>query len=151
MNFQISYSESYDDICAVHDALYEYNLTKTGNERKNVAAKKVDSAGAYIVRGDDNNIYGGVVWHWLDDDSKTVFVDYMYLDEALRGSGKGKELFAVMEKLLKEAGAVAIKVTTNTFQAPGFYTVVGYRQIGATAAPQPNVPDNVHYLYIKEL
>ena len=151
MNYKIVYTEAYEDICTVHDALYEYNLMHTGLERSAVMAKKCKNSGAYIVRGDDGKIYGGVVWHHLEEDFQTVFVDYMYVDDALRGSGKGKELFAVMEKHVKENGVKTVQVTTNSFQAPGFYTAIGYKQFDAQAAPQPKVPDNVHYYYSKDL
>lgn len=152
MNFQIVYTEDYSDICAVHDPLYEFNLTKTGKARQEgVFAKKFDSSSAYVVRGDDGKVYGGVVWHLTENDDQTASVDYMYLDAALRGSGKGKELFATMEKHLKAAGVKVVTVTTNSFQAPWFYPAIGYIEVGAKPEPLPNVPDNLHFSYRKEL
>ena len=151
MEFKIEFTKAAADISAVHDALYEYNLTKTGNERVEVQAKISETTCALVVRGSDDAVYGGVVWDYKQDSADTVFVNYMYLSEVLRGTGKGRELFEAMEKRVKSGGIKYVTVTTNTFQAPWFYTALGYKETGAKAAPLPNVPDNMHYSYCKEL
>ena len=151
MKFEIVLSKAPEDISAVHDALYEYNLSQTGHQRVAVTAKLLETTEAFIVRGDDGNTYGGVVWHQLPDKENEIFVDYLFLSDVLRGSGKGRELIEAMEKYVKSCGIKTVKVTTNSFQAPKFYPAVGYKEIGSVAAPCPLVPDNLHFTYCKEL
>ena len=91
MNCKIEYTTSYSSIELVHDNLYLYNTKQTGRQfDTSVKAKKEAHAGALILRGaEDNNFFGGLVWHWID--SRQVFVDYMFLSEQLRGQNWGRK------------------------------------------------------------
>ena len=150
MNCRIEYTTSYSQIELVHDNLYLYNTKLTGNRfDESVKAKKFDNAGAFILRGDDNEFLGGIVWHWLND--REVFVDYMFVSDKLRGQGWGRKLFAEFEKQVKAEGAEVAGVSTNSFQAPEFYLKIGYKIIKEVPSPQPLVPENIHYYYSKKL
>lgn len=148
---RIEYTTLYEDIELVHDALYLYNTKCTGHAwSAGVKAKNMDNAGALILRGDDDEFMGGIVWHWLDNKTE-VFVDYMFVSDKLRGQGCGRKLFAEFEKQIKSEGAECAGVSTNTFQAPEFYLKIGYKIIKEVPAPQPLVPENIHYYYSKKL
>lgn len=151
MNCKIEYTTSYSSIELVHDNLYLYNTKQTGRQfDTSVKAKKEAHAGALILRGaEDNNFFGGLVWHWID--SRQVFVDYMFVSEQLRGQNWGRKLFAEFEKQVKAEGAETIGVSTNSFQAPGFYLKIGYEIIKQVPTPHPLVPDNIHYYYSKKI
>ena len=151
MNCRIEYTTSYSQIELVHDNLYLYNTKLTGNRfDESVKAKKVDNAGALILRGDNDEFLGGIVWHWLDN-TPEVFVDYMFVSDKLRGQGWGRKLFAEFEKQIKSEGAESAGVSTNSFQAPEFYLKIGYKIIKEVPSPQPLVPENIHYYYSKKL
>lgn len=150
MNYSIVYTESYRERAEIHDTLYSYNLSKTGAERQDVQAKDEPGAGAWIVKDENGKSYGGVVFHFLSD-PRRIYVDYFYLADEIRGQGWGMKVFAALEEFARKEGAASITLTTNTYQAPGFYKKAGFVQVGAKAAPQPKVPDNIHYTFRKEL
>ena len=152
MTCRMVYTEEYSKIELVHDALYAFNITRTGREfDPAVKAKKVDKSAALILYSNaENEFRGGIVWHWLEEPGK-IFVDYMFVSDLLRGQGWGSRLFAEFEKTVKARGATEVGVTTNTFQAPDFYLKIGYELTGEKANPQPLVPENIHYHYSKKL
>ena len=150
MNYTIKHTCDYALYSQVHDALYSYNLSKTGAVRQDIKAPEYDDCEALVVIGDDNKVYGGVVWHWREEHS-VARADYFFTDEVLRGSGYGKILFAEFEKRAKDSGAKVISLSTNTYQAPKLYAKMGFKVVSEESAPQPNVPDNIKYEFIKEL
>ena len=91
-----------------------------------------------------------MVFHFLSE-PRRIYVDYFYLADEIRGQGWGMKILAALEEFARNEGAVSITLTTNTYQAPGFYQKAGFVQVGAKAAPQPKVPDNIHYTFRKEL
>ena len=150
MNYSIVFTESYQERAEIHDNLYSYNLSKTGAERQEVQAKDEPQSGALVVKDENGKSYGGVVFHFLSD-PRRVYVDYFYLADAIRGQGWGIKVFTALEEFARKENAVNITLTTNTFQAPGFYQKAGFVQVDAKAAPQPTVPENIHYTFRKEM
>jgi GNAT superfamily N-acetyltransferase len=80
-----------------------------------------------FVRDGDGTIVGGVngvtYWNWL-------FVEQLWLDESLRRRGWGRRLMAAAERVALDRGCTGAWVDTMSFQAPGFYRRLGYRQFG---------------------
>ena len=150
MNYSIVYTESYQERADIHDTLYSYNLSKSGAVRQDVHAKDDPESGTLVVKDENGKSYGGVVFHFLSDPCR-IYVDYFYLADEIRGQGWGMKVFAALEEFARKEGAASITLTTNTYQAPGFYKKAGFVQVGAKASPQPNVPDNIHYTFRKEL
>jgi GNAT superfamily N-acetyltransferase len=72
-----------------------------------------------IVGGLAGETYGG----WL-------FIRYLWVSDALRGKGVGRELMAAAERRAVERGCWAAWVDTYSFQAPGFYRKLGYASFG---------------------
>lgn len=149
MDISIIYTTEYSRIARIHDALYSYNLSKTGARREDVHAQQLPEAAALIIQGADGTFYGGVGYHFLND-PRRIYVDYLFLDDALRGQGWGQKLFAELEKRVTAEGAESITLTTNTFQAPGFYEKIGFEKISEKAAPVPLLSENIHYTYYKK-
>lgn len=143
-------SDEYGDIAAIHDALYAYNLSKTGSPRVEVCAERFPGQQAILACGEDGKVHGGIAFHRLDDPGE-LFVDYFFLDDAIRGRGEGRRIFEFFFDHAKRAGAKGIELTTNTFQAPGFYLKMGFRVTEEKASPVPLRPDNIHYSLRKEL
>ena len=57
-------------------------------------------------------------------------VDLLWVDETCRGLGIGRRLMEEAEARSIEAGCEALRLTTASFQGPGFYERLGYRLFG---------------------
>jgi GNAT superfamily N-acetyltransferase len=82
---------------------------------------------AVSVRDDEDEIRGGIIaytlWNWC-------FIELLWLDEAVRGSGLGTELMQRAETIAASRGARHVYVDTFSFQADGFYQGLGYEIFG---------------------
>lgn len=78
-----------------------------------------------IQRDDDDKIVAGLtgtsVWNWL-------YIDIIWVDEALRGKGVGAELLRAAEDEAKARDCHSLWVWTESFQASGFYEKQGYKK-----------------------
>ena len=144
MDISVKLSRDYAAVAAIHDALYSYNLTKTGEPRGDYHAKHFPEQFALVAVDESGISHGGIACHW-ENAPRRVFVDYFFLEERMRGNGIGGELFREFIRQVKAAGAVRIDLTTNTFQAPGFYRKMGFRVTGEKREPSPGCPENIHY------
>ena len=95
----------------------------------------VRDAGA-IVAGLAGETYCG----WL-------FVRYLWVSEALRGQGVGRELMAQAESRARDRGCHSAWLDTFSFQAPGFYRKLGYEEFGRLDYP----PDHQRLFLRKRL
>jgi len=68
-------------------------------------------------------VWGQVNWNW-------VHIVLVWVAEALRGGGYGRQLMAAMEHAAKERGCTAAYLTTFSFQARPFYESLGYEVFG---------------------
>ena len=112
--------------------------------RRELPSKHHPEAFALIAADDAGRMRGGLAAHW-ENAPRHVFVDYFHLDETLRGGGIGRRILEELFELAEAGGAQEVRLTTNTFQAPGFYLKMGFEITGETPAPLPLRPDNVHY------
>lgn len=143
-------SDDREDIVRIHDALYEYNLTKTGCPREDVQAKNVpDQLAVTAWMNNGATACGGIVFHRETAPGK-IFVDYFFLDENVRGGGVGSRLWQEFETWAEKHGAAEINLTTNSFQAPEFYRRKGFEVIRELPLPQPLFPDNIKY-YLRKI
>lgn len=104
---------------AVVKGLVAYNTEKAGPTKwKRFAVS---------VRGEAGAIKGGVVgytmWNWC-------FIELVWLDAALRGTGLGTELMAKAEAVAAKRGARHVYLDTFSFQGDGFYQKLGYEVYG---------------------
>jgi GNAT superfamily N-acetyltransferase len=109
------------DVAKVTGGLRAFNEVQTGrplNARKFAVWVK-DGAGA-IVGG----LTGITYWDWL-------YVDYLWLDERLRKRGWGSRLMERAERIGIARGCRGAWLDTFSFQAPGFYRRMGFREFGA--------------------
>jgi len=143
-------SERYEDIAAIHDALYSYNLSKTGSDRVDVHAERFPEQFALLACDERGTAHGGIAGHW-ENAPRRVFVDYFYLDDTLRGGGFGRRILEELIARAEARGAARIDLTTNTFQAPGFYLKMGFEITAEKPAPMPLCPDNIHYCLSRKL
>jgi ribosomal protein S18 acetylase RimI-like enzyme len=81
---------------------------------------------AVTVR-DEGRIVGGALGAlWLE----WLFIELLWLGEAFRGRDIGTELMSNLEDEARRRGAKHAYVDTFSFQAPGFYEKLGFREFG---------------------
>jgi len=84
-------------------------------------------------------LYGATMWRWL-------LIDGLWVMDALRGRGLGRELMAAAEKEAVERGCAGAWLGTFDFQARGFYERIGY----TVFAELPGFPPgHTHYHLLK--
>jgi GNAT superfamily N-acetyltransferase len=80
---------------------------------------------AFLLRDSDDELTAGVVgvlsWGWL-------FIEALWVDDALRGQGVGRALMARAESHALSQGCHAAWL--DTFQARDFYLALGYSPFG---------------------
>jgi ribosomal protein S18 acetylase RimI-like enzyme len=91
--------------------------TPTAFLRKDVRLFVRDEAGTIQAA-----LLGTVTMH-------SLVIQIMWVDEALRRQGVGKELVASAEGIARDTGAKQVIVETTTFQAPEFYNKLGFEVI----------------------
>lgn len=75
---------------------------------------------------EDGAVLGGIVAESVGD---TLEVAYLYVEEAARGLGLGEALLRRAEAGAVRDGLRRVLLNTYSFQAPGFYRKMGYRQL----------------------
>ncbi len=91
------------------------------------AVGKLDYKPLTITVREGKDIVGGLAGHtifgWL-------FVDLLWVSDERRRKGLGRALMKRAELEARKRGARNGYLTTLSFQAPGFYKKLGYRQFG---------------------
>jgi GNAT superfamily N-acetyltransferase len=59
-----------------------------------------------------------------------MFIALFWIDEKFRGRGFGSKIIRAAEKEARKRGVKHVYVDTFSFQAPGFYKKLGYREYG---------------------
>ncbi len=81
----------------------------------------------FFLRDSHGRIAGGLVgetaWEWLH-------IYWLWVEEAARSQGFGRQLLAYAEKEASKRGCVSSWLDTFEFQAPAFYEKAGYRLFG---------------------
>ena len=117
MDFEMTDQIAEEDRQQIHNALYQYNLSKLED-------KNPRSLGVYHrVNGE---IKAGVIavthGNWLD-------IDLLFVSEELRGSGIGSKLLLAAEQEAIKRGCKYSFLYTYDFQGPKFYPKFGYREV----------------------
>ncbi len=82
---------------------------------------------AAVARDDNGDILGGVAGRTLYG---WFLIQVVWVREDCRGSGLGARLMAMAEAEAIGRGCTGAQVDTVTFQAPGFYSKLGYEEVG---------------------
>jgi ribosomal protein S18 acetylase RimI-like enzyme len=104
---------------ALHKGLRAFNREKTKRRDLEQVALSVRDADGRIVGG----LYAMVYRDWM-------FVSMLWVDDAFRGQGTGEALIERAETEARALGARGIYLDTLSWQAPGFYRKLGFREIG---------------------
>ena len=109
----------YEDVEAVRWGLSRFNQRHAGDDSFTpVTLLLRDSVGAVI-----GGLIGGTYWSWL-------YVEILWLDDAVRRQGWGTRLLARAEAIAAERNCAAVHLDTTSFQARGFYERNGYHVWG---------------------
>ena len=106
------------------DGLEAFNESRWPGHQKWQPLAVFARDGEAIVAGLAGETYAG----WL-------FIKYLWVSEALRGRGIGRELMGAAERRAVERGCHSAWVDTFSFQAPGFYPKLGYEPFGELDYP----------------
>ncbi|TWT00130.1 GNAT family N-acetyltransferase [Planomicrobium sp. CPCC 101079] len=119
---QIQQQWRQEDSDYIRKKVIEHNLKNLPDKVKH-PVKNV----SFILRDEDGNILGGITgtifWYHLH-------IDFLWVDEDLRGEGYGEKLLQSIEKFAVENKCKLIQLDTFSFQAPKFYQKNGYEVVG---------------------
>lgn len=96
-------------------ALSRYNQSMAGEAKIHNLGISANNAAGQMVGA----IYGWIQWGWL-------YIDLLWVEEAMRGQGIGSQLLRRLEDAALEQGIDRVRLDTGSFQAPGFYLRHGY-------------------------
>ena len=122
----------------LHDRLdkeiYDFNAAATGHHD----GRELSIA----VRGDGGDLLAGLTgWTW----GGCGYVELLWVRDEQRGTGLGTRLLTAAEAEIRRRGCDRIALNTHSFQAPGFYARLGYRECGRTPG-HPYGHDDIHLL-----
>ncbi len=128
---------SHEAIDFLEQRIIEFNYAR---------ADAADGRGlAAFVRDEQGQIIAGIsgyTWAGMAE------IEFLWVDESLRGQGIGARLLAAVEEEARRRGCALVITSTYSFQAPDFYQRNGY-QVVAQADNCP--PGHIHYWLTKRL
>jgi len=118
----VSDSAEHGDLQFLEEQINEFNFATTGiRDARLLVILLRDSAGR-IYTGLSGHTWGGV-----------GEVRFLWVDEAKRRSGIGRELLRAAEQEARSRGCKKMVLSTHSFQAPEFYRKHGYAAVGEFA------------------
>jgi GNAT superfamily N-acetyltransferase len=109
-----------------------FNATATGHHDGRMLSA--------AVRGDDGDLRAGIYgWTW----GGCGYIDLLWVRDDQRGQGLGARLLSAAEAEIRRRGCDRVALSTHSFQAPGFYARLGYRECGRTPG-YPHGWDDIH-------
>jgi len=109
------------DVAELREAVETYNIERTGFDDGRSLSCFLRDAEGRLQAGLDGFTWGGY-----------AKVEYLWVDESLRGRGLGRRLMEAAIDEARERGCDVIVVDTHTFQAPGLYRSLGFEEVGRT-------------------
>jgi len=119
---QITQQWNQSDSDLIRRKIIEYNQSKLPDDIKH-PVKDV----SFMLRNEVGKIVGGITGKisWFN-----LHIDFLWVDEYLRGGGYGKQLLDNIEKVARDNNCRRIHLDTFSFQAPLFYQQCGYKIVG---------------------
>ncbi|GAB5410098.1 MAG: GNAT family N-acetyltransferase [Balneolaceae bacterium] len=119
MNFILKENPSEEEITELRLNLRTYNDQFTEPyERMSLMYQIRDKTGELL-----GGVYGSISWEWL-------YIDLLWVDKLLRGTGAGTELINRIEEQARQKGVHRFRLSTTSFQALDFYKKMGYKVCG---------------------
>ena len=117
MSFALRTTDVADEAlrAAIAGPLIAFNLAKTGRSDYRPLIIAIDDPEGRVIGG----LWGRTVYDWL-------FVELLFVPDALRGRGVGSEVMKRAEDEALTRGCHSAWLDTFEFQARGFYERLGY-------------------------
>jgi len=119
---KISKEWNEEDSSYIKKKVIEHNMKMLEDEAKS----PLDQV-SFMLRDDDGQLLGGITgeafWYHMH-------IDFLWVDESLRGQGYGKQLLHQLEEYAQENNYYLILLDSFSFQAPQFYKNHGYKEFG---------------------
>lgn len=115
MNYEIDLDPTDADISEIRQGLVEHNRPFLGAVRHDKVAFYVTEQGKKKA-----GITAEIIGDWLS-------IQFLWVDESIRGTGVGSELLSRVESHAKEVGCHSVLLDTFSFQAKAFYEKHGYQ------------------------
>jgi ribosomal protein S18 acetylase RimI-like enzyme len=113
--WQVETNPSDADVTTLRNHLRAYNLSQAkADDATNLAIFLRDVAGE-IIGGIAGSLWG-----------EGLEIDFLWIDDSLRGLGVGKRLVLQLEEAARERNGRTAILDTYSFQAPDFYQSLGY-------------------------
>jgi len=113
---------SANEIDAIEDHIYDYNRRATGRD---------DGRGlAFVIRDEAGRTIGVAAGYSWAGSSE---LKQMWIDEAYRGRGYGRELLNAFVAEAASRGVQQIWLASYDFQAPGWYEKAGFKRMAEFA------------------
>ena len=103
------------------EALYAFNMDRTGYRDARDLSCFVRDAGGALVAGIDGFTWGGY-----------AHVEALWVAEPHRDQGLGRSLLEAAEAEAAARGCRSVVLASHEFQAPAFYAKLGYQVVGET-------------------
>lgn len=120
MNYRITDTPLEQDKDEIFEELLKYNLA-------HIDCKEVKELGIFL-EGKDSKKVAGLIG---ETHGNWLAIEYLWVSEVLRGQDIGTEIVNKAEKIAKERGCKYVFLNTFSFQAPGFYIKLGYKEVFA--------------------
>ena len=129
------------DIAAVIEAALLASLARVNTQAENNGL-------VLVSRGPGGALAGGVIGHtsygWL-------LIKVLWVDEAYRGAGLGKQLMAQAEGRARDAGCHSAWLDTSSEPAHAFYSYLGYTDFGLLENADDQHPAGHHRWFMKKV
>ncbi len=110
---------SESDMKALSEGLLAHHASK-GHPRKSTIY-------SVFIKDKQDKVVGGVVVSFLWNG---MYVQSLWTDESIRGHGWARKLMNMVEAEAKKRGCTLVYTNTFSWQAPEFYTKLGYKVYG---------------------
>lgn len=137
MNYHLSVETDAhpDDLKLIRDSLDESNMMITGDRNYRPLFMAMRDDNGMLAAGLIGDMWGG----WLH-------ITYLWVSEALRGQGTGKQLVTAAEEQAKLHDCRGVYLETFSFQARPFYEKLGYLVCGEI----PDYPQGHTYYFLRK-
>lgn len=121
VDITIGSAERPEDAEELRGRLFAFNEERTGYRDGQALACYLRDADGHLIAGLDGFTWGGY-----------GRIEYLWVDEPHRGHGLGRRLVQAAIAEVRRRGCGRLILDTHTFQAPGFYTALGFVEVGRT-------------------
>ena len=112
-------SSKPEDEKFIGDRLAEYNAREAGPDNHQPLNVFLRGEQGQLIGG----LLGGTYWGWL-------VIEILWLSKEVRGQGYGRKMVQMAEQEAIKRGCRHAHLDTMSFQAPDFYTRLGYSEFG---------------------